>query len=111
MEHMHITRYSTKRTYRLAVIIKLAIPCPTRPQKNPTEPYNIPCSRIIFQTSKEIVIVDNISMENGKYFIKNEVTLKKYVPIRCCTENLYPGLSASKTLQESVLMIITQMNG
>jgi hypothetical protein len=50
-------------------------------------------------------------MENGKYFIKNEVTLKKYVPIRCCTENLYPGLSASKTLQESVLMIITQMNG
>jgi hypothetical protein len=50
-------------------------------------------------------------MENGKYFIKNEVTLKKYVPIRCCTENLYPGLSASKALQDSVLMIITQMNG
>ena len=43
-KNFHDSKYSTKRTnYLLAVIIKLAIPCPTIPQKNPTQPYKTPC--------------------------------------------------------------------
>jgi hypothetical protein len=39
------SKWSMRTKYRLAVIIKLAIPCPTRPQKNPTLPYKIPCGQ------------------------------------------------------------------
>lgn len=34
--------YLYKDTYRLAVIIIFAMPCPIRPQPKPTDPYNTP---------------------------------------------------------------------
>jgi len=68
----------------------------TTPKSNTSIHYTL---EIEMSSSNETLIETShnlVDQKNNLAFI----TLKKYVPSLCCTENLHPGLSASNTLHK-----------